>query len=400
MKIAQIAPLIESVPPTCYGGTERVVSYLTEELVKNGHQVTLFASGDSLTAAELVPCTNAALRLTRTVQDPIPYYLLMLDKVRERADEFDILHFHIDQFHFPIFRPIAQRTLTTLHGRQDLPDLQALYRGFPDMPLVSISNAQREPARNENYVATVYHGIPADLHAPSTNKGGGYFAFLGRICEEKGVDRAIVIAREVGIPLKIAAKVDKVDQAYFDEKIVPLLNKPGVEFVGEISDHAKTKFLGEAMALLFPIEWPEPFGLVMIEAMACGTPVIAFRRGSVSEIIDDGVTGHIVDGVAEAIQAVPRTLSLDRRRVRQRFEERFSSTRMAQDYLDLYTSLLGSNLKPKADRDQARLHTRVHGNGKSSQFRPEVGSKLDRHQARLQATTVRGNGNGKHSQLD
>jgi glycosyltransferase involved in cell wall biosynthesis len=325
----------------------------------------------------------------------------MLDKVRERADEFDILHFHIDQFHFPLFRPIAHRTLTTLHGRQDLPDLQALYRGFPDMPLASISNAQREPAPNENYVATVYHGIPADLHVPSAKRSGGYFAFLGRICEEKRVDRAIAIAREVGVPLKIAAKVDKVDQSYFREKIVPLLEQPGVEFVGEINEHAKTEFLSEAMALLFPIDWPEPFGLVMIEAMACGTPVIAFRRGSVAEIIDEGITGHIVDNVGEAIRAVPHTLSLDRQQVRQRFEERFSSTRMARDYLDLYSSLVGSKTGPRPDRDPASLQTTtVHrnGNGKSSLFR--AGAKQDREQARLQTTTVHRNGNGEHSQLD
>ena len=273
MKIAQIAPLIESVPPRLYGGTERIVSYLTEELVALGHDVTMFASGDSITAAKLVPCVPKALRLDASVRDPIPYYMLMLDRVRQRADEFDILHFHIDQFHFPLFRPIAGRTVTTLHGRQDLPDLHPLYVGFEDMPLVSISNAQRAPVINANFAATVYHGVPAGLHRPVTESRGGYLAFLGRISPEKRPDRAISIARAVGIPLKIAAKVDRVDDVYFRTQIEPLLEGAGVEFIGEINDHQKTKFLGEAHALLFPVDWPEPFGLSMIEAMACGTPV-------------------------------------------------------------------------------------------------------------------------------
>lgn len=371
MRIAQIAPPIESVPPAYYGGTERVVSYLTEELVKQGHQITLFASGDSLTSAELVASTGAALRLTPTVRDVIPYYLLMLDKVRERADEFDFLHFHIDQFHFPIFRPIAHRTLTTLHGRQDLPDLQALYRGFPEMPLVSISNAQREPAPTAGYVATIYHGIPAELHEANLNPRGNYLAFLGRICPEKRVDHAIAIARASGLPLKIAAKVDKVDEAYFRETIAPLLNGPDVEFVGEINERAKTAFLGDALALLFPIDWPEPFGLALIEAMACGTPVLAFRRGSVPEIIDEGVTGSIVETPEEAIRALPGVLSLDRRAVRRRFEERFSAARMARDYLSLYRSLLETpaylDLDGKGLRTQPRPN-RVNGNGKQSHF--------------------------------
>jgi glycosyltransferase involved in cell wall biosynthesis len=367
MRIAQIAPPIESVPPTCYGGTERVVSYLTEELVKQGHQLTLFASGDSLTSAELVPCTKTALRLTPTVRDPIPYYMLMLDKVRERADEFDILHFHIDQFHFPIFRPMAQRTLTTLHGRQDLPDLQALYRGFTDMPLVSISNAQRRPCAAANFAATVYHGIPKELHAANVDRRGSYLAFLGRICPEKRVDHAIAIARAAGVPLKIAAKVDKVDEEYFREAIMPLLNGPGVEFIGEINEQAKTKFLGDALGLLFPIDWPEPFGLALIEAMACGTPVLAFRRGSVPEIVDEGVTGYIVDTPEEAIAVLPEVLSLDRRAVRQRFEERFSAERMARDYLKVYHSLLRT--PARSDVEDRELETprrpgRMNGNGK------------------------------------
>jgi glycosyltransferase involved in cell wall biosynthesis len=369
MRIAQVGPLIESVPPTCYGGTERVVSYLTEELVRQGHQVTLFASGDSLTAAELVPCTSAALRLNPAVRDPIPYYLMMLDKVRERADEFDILHFHIDQFHFPIFRPIAHRTLTTLHGRQDLPDLQALYRDFSEMPLVSISDAQREAAPEAGYVATVYHGIPLDLHAANIGRRGSYLAFLGRICPEKRVDHAIEIARSVGLPLKIAAKVDKVDEVYFRETIAPLLKGSDVEFVGEINEQSKTAFLGDALALLFPIDWPEPFGLALIESMACGTPVLAFRRGSVPEIVDDGVTGSVVSTPEEAIQALPDVLSLDRRAVRRRFEERFSAPRMARDYLDIYTALLEEPLHRDIDGKGlgARPRSnRINGNGKQT----------------------------------
>jgi glycosyltransferase involved in cell wall biosynthesis len=340
MKIAQIAPLMESVPPRLYGGTERVVSYLTDELVRLGHEVTLFASADSITAAELVGCASMALRLDRNVRDPIPYYMLMLDRVRRLAEEFDILHFHIDQFHFPLFRRMADRTVTTLHGRQDVPDLKPLYLGFSGMPLVSVSNDQRRPIANAKFVATVHHGIPTDLHTPIYNPRGGYVAFLGRISPEKRPDRAIRIARTLGIPLKIAAKVDKVDEAYFREQIAPLLSDPGVEFIGEINERSKAEFLGEAQALLFPIDWPEPFGLVMIEAMACGTPVLAFRRGSVSEIIDQGVTGAVVDTMEEAVRMLPRVIALDRRAVRRRFEQRFSSARMATDYVALYRSLL------------------------------------------------------------
>jgi glycosyltransferase involved in cell wall biosynthesis len=349
MKIAQIAPLMESVPPRLYGGTERIVSYLTDELVGLGHEVTLFASADSITAAELVGCASMALRLDSNVRDPIPYYMLMLDRVRRLADEFDILHFHIDQFHFPLFRQIADRTVTTLHGRQDLPDLKPLYLGFSGMPLVSISNGQRRPVANANFAATVHHGIPTNLHTPIYNPRGGYVAFLGRISPEKRPDLAIQIARTLGIPLKIAAKVDKVDEGYFREKIAPLLSDPGVEFIGEINERSKTEFLGQALALLFPIDWPEPFGLVMIEAMACGTPVLAFRHGSVPEIIDQGVTGAIVDTVDEAVRMLPRVIALDRRAVRRRFEERFSATRMATDYVALYRSLL----KPLAISEHA-----------------------------------------------
>ena len=339
MRIAQIAPLTESVPPRLYGGTERIVSYLTEELVRQGHHVTLFASGDSVTSAQLVPCSMVALRLDPSVQDPIPHYMLMLDQVRERAEEFDILHFHIDLFQFPLFRPHKERTLTTLHGRQDLPDLRGFYFGFRDMPLVSISHAQREPLLHANFVGTVHHGIPIDLHQPVLRPRGGYVAFLGRIAPEKRPDRAIRIARRAGIPLKIAAKVDKVDQDYFRSEIEPLLKGPGVEFIGEINERDKQAFLGEALALLFPVDWPEPFGLVMIEAMACATPVLAFRCGSVPEVVEGGVTGRIVDTEEQAVAALAEVLRLDRRVIRRRFEERFTASRMAKDYLALYRGL-------------------------------------------------------------
>ena len=337
MKIAQVAPLIESVPPRLYGGTERIVSYLTEELVRLGHEVTLFASGDSITGAELAPCCTRGLRLDPTVRDIIPHFMMMIDKVRERAEQFD--HFHFDLFHFPLFRSLAARTLTTLHGRQDLSDLKPFYSRFDEMPLISISNDQRKPLPHANFVATIHHGIPAGLHRPSFAHGG-YLAFLGRICSEKRPDRAIRIARAAGIPLKIAAKVDKVDEDYFRNDILPLIEGPGVEFVGEINERGKTKFLGEAAALLFPVDWPEPFGLVMIEAMACGTPVLAFRCGSVAEVIEDGITGKVVDSEVEAIAALPEILSYDRRAVRRRFEERFTAARMAKDYVGSYRRLL------------------------------------------------------------
>ena len=355
MKIAQIAPLMESVPPRLYGGSERIASYLTDELVGLGHEVTLFASGDSVSRANLVRCVPIALRLDANVRDPIPYYMLMLDRVRELADEFDILHFHIDQFHFPLFRPIANRTVTTLHGRQDLHDLKPLYVGFSDMPLVTISNAQRKPIPNANFVATVYHGIPVHLLKPTYKPSGGYLAFLGRISPEKRPDRAIRIAQALGIPIRIAAKIDKVDEAYFREEIAPLFNLPGVEYIGEIDERAKSAFLGEARALLFPIDWPEPFGLSMIEAMACGTPVLAFRCGSVAEIIDPGVTGLIVDTMDEGIRMLPAVLALDRRAVRQRFEQRFSATRMAKDYVQVYRTVLKRRSLPERAAAVSRL---------------------------------------------
>jgi glycosyltransferase involved in cell wall biosynthesis len=356
MRIAQIAPLMESVPPRLYGGTERIVSYLTEELVRMGHDVTLFASGDSMTAAKLVGCVPQALRLDINIRDTIPYYMLMLDRVRQRAGEFDVLHFHIDQFQFPLFRHMADRTVTTLHGRQDLPDLKPLYIGFGDMPLVSISNEQRRPILNANFVQTIYHGLPADLLKPVFNPRGGYVAFLGRIAPEKRPDRAIQIARSLGVPLKIAAKVDRVDEEYFREVIAPLLDGPGVEFIGEINEQQKNEFLGEAQALLFPADWPEPFGLSMIEAMACGTPVLAFRCGSVPEVIDEGVTGFIVENLEDAVEALPRVLALDRQAVRQRFDERFAASRMAKDYLAVYRSLLKhSQTEQRQEGDEVRL---------------------------------------------
>jgi glycosyltransferase involved in cell wall biosynthesis len=340
MRIAQIAPLIESVPPRLYGGTERIASYLCDELVAQGHDVTLFASAESQTSARLVPCCDQALRLDPSVRDVIPYYMLMMDRVRSMAGQFDILHFHIDQFHFPVFRKISHKTVTTLHGRQDLPDLGHLYAGFPEMPLVSISIAQRTPIPNVSFVGNVPHGLPRDLLAPSLNARGGYLAFLGRIAPEKRVDRAIEIARAVGLPLKIAAKVDRVDEEYFHTVIEPLLGQPGIEYIGEIDDQAKSRFLGDARALLFPIDWPEPFGLVMIEAMACGTPVLAFDRGAVAEVVENGVTGHVVESVGEAICKVGRVLALDRGQVRRRFEERFTASRMTRDYLGIYAHLL------------------------------------------------------------
>ena len=296
MKIAQIAPLAESVPPKLYGGTERIVSYLTEALVDQGHDVTLFASGDSQTSAELVPITPAALRLTPGIVDTIPYHMMMLDAVRQRADEFDALHFHIDLLHLPMIQDFIGRTVTTLHGRLDLPDLPPFYRCFGDHCLVSISDHQRQPMPPVNWGATIYHGLPADLLTPSLGENEGYLAFLGRISPEKRPDRAIRIAARAGMELRIAAKIDAVDRAYWEEEIAPLVKLyPNIRFIGEINERQKADFLGGASALLFPIDWPEPFGLVMIEAMACGTPVIAFRCGSVPEVIEDGRSGFIVD---------------------------------------------------------------------------------------------------------
>ena len=343
MKIAQIAPLAESCPPKLYGGTERVVSYLTEELVAQGHEVTLFASGDSKTSAELVPCSQMALRLNPAVKDALPYHMLMLDQVRRRADEFDVIHFHIDVLQFPLIHAFADKTATTLHGRLDQADLHAFYSAFPEVPLVSISYHQRHPLpQGLNWAGSVYHGIPKDLLPFSPRPRDDYLAFLGRISPEKRPDRAIEIAARAGLPLKIAAKVDKADKDYWEEVIEPMIKaNSSVEFIGEIGEHEKAEFLGNARALLFPIDWPEPFGLVMIEAMACGTPVVAFKAGSVPEIIDNGVNGVVVETIDQAVEAVLRLESLDRAKVRAAFEKRFTVERMALGYLDIYRSLPG-----------------------------------------------------------
>jgi glycosyltransferase involved in cell wall biosynthesis len=338
MKIAQIAPLAESVPPRLYGGTERVVSYLTEELVRLGHQVTLFASGDSVTRGRLAACAPRAQRLDG-VRDPLPQLLVMLERVLQREHEFDVLHFHTEPLaHFPLFRGLRGKTVTTLHGRLDAPELQPLFREFGDMPVVSISDAQRAPAPGMNWLATVYHGLSPDVCPFNPSPRGRYFAFLGRVSPEKGLDRAIGIARRAGAPLRIAAKVDPVDEAYFASQIVPLLGGD-IEFIGELSEREKPRFLGNAMALLFPIDWPEPFGLAMIEAMSCGTPVLAWARGSVPEIVQDGASGFVVDSVDAAVARARSIAALDRMRVRRSFEKRFLAARMAQDYLSVYRSM-------------------------------------------------------------
>jgi glycosyltransferase involved in cell wall biosynthesis len=338
MRIAQVSPLYESCPPQLYGGTERVVSHLTEELVRQGHEVTLFASGDSRTAAVLEAPCEIALRLDPRCEVPLFHHLISMNRVARSADRFDIIHFHADFLQFPLFAGHWHKTLTTLHGRLDLPDLPPLLREFAMMPLVSISNAQRAPAPWANWYGTVYHGLPPGLYAPGRGEGG-YLAFIGRISPEKRPDYAIEIARRAGVPLTIAAKVDKVDREYYKTQIEPLLDNPLIEFIGEIGDDEKGAFLGDAVALLFPIDWPEPFGLAMIEAMANGTPVIALRRGSVPEIVEPGVTGFIVDSVDEAVAAIPLARRLDRSIIRRRFEERFSVERMAHDYLDLYAEV-------------------------------------------------------------
>jgi glycosyltransferase involved in cell wall biosynthesis len=344
LRIAQVAPLYESVPPKLYGGTERVVSYLTEELVNQGHEVTLFASGDSVTKSTLIPTTDCALRLNPASIDTLAHHILMLEQVSRRCEEFDVLHFHIDYLHFPLSRRLGLPAVTTLHGRLDLPDLVALYREFRDMPVISISNSQRKPLPGARWMATVPHGLPSKLYTFS-RETGQYLAFIGRISPEKRLDRAIEIAQQAGMPLKIAAKVDKVDVEYFRNSIEPLLHSKLVEYVGEIDEHEKDAFFGNAYALLFPIDWEEPFGLVMIESLACGTPVIAFNRGSVPEVIQDGVTGFIVNNVDEAVEAVNRIPQLSRTVCRRIFELRFTAERMAREYVDVYRELM-LNKKP------------------------------------------------------
>ncbi len=340
MRIAQISPLYESVPPSGYGGTERVVSWLTEELVCQGHHVTLFASGDSFTKARLVAMCPGALRTDPTCVDQLAHHLLMVERLRKQSDEFDIVHFHIDYLHFSQSRQSDINQVTTLHGRLDLPDLVPIYQEFSEMPVISISRAQRKPLPWVNWVGNVYHGLPKELFSFHPVPGK-YLAFIGRISPEKRPDRVIEIATAAGIPVKMAAKVDRVDRAYFEEKIKPLMDSPWVEFVGEIGDHDKNDFLGSALACLFPIDWPEPFGLAMIEAMACGTPTIAFRNGSVPEIIEDGVSGFIVDSVKAAVKAVERVGFIDRKSCRAAFESRFTSKRMTHDYLRIYNQMIG-----------------------------------------------------------
>jgi glycosyltransferase involved in cell wall biosynthesis len=338
MKIAQVAPLYESVPPVLYGGTERVVSWLTEELVRMGHDVTLFASGDSVTTGRLVPVCPRALRLDAQCKDAVAHHVVMMEQVFQEASNFDLIHCHVDYLHFSLSRRTNTPCLSTLHGRLDIPDLDPLFQTFREMPVVSISDAQRRPIPWANWQGTVLHGMPRQLLRMREGRGG-YLAFLGRVSPEKGVDEAIEIARRAGIPLKIAAKVDPADRSYFERQIQPLLEGKFVEFIGEIGHDEKNDFLGNAAALLFPIRWPEPFGIVMIEAMACGTPVIAYRQGSVPEVLQEGITGFMVSDCEAAVQAVKRLDEIDRRICRKHFEMHFSDQRMARDYLAIYHKL-------------------------------------------------------------
>ena len=340
MRIAQVAPMYESVPPKYYGGTERVVSYLTEELVRQGHDVTLFASGDSETSARLIPVAHRSLRLDKHCIDEFAHHILLLERVLDVQDEFDVIHFHLGYMHFPIGRRLTTPHLSTQHGRLDLADLMGLYSTFRELPNVSISNDQRSPMPWMNWVATVYHGLPESTFRFHESPGD-YFAFLGRISPEKRVDRAIEVAKRLGVPLKIAAKVDKVDVEYFETAIHPLLDHSLIEYIGEIGEGEKSEFLGHAGALIFPIDWPEPFGLVMIEALACGTPVIAYRQGSVPEVITHGVDGFVVDTIDDAVTAAAST-TIDRRKCRETFERRFSASHMATDYVSAYERVIAS----------------------------------------------------------
>ena len=345
LRIAQVAPLAESVPPRLYGGTERVVSFLTEELLELDCDVTLFASGDSTTRARLIaPCARA-LRLGGSI-DPIPHHLVMIEEVYRRAREFDMIHFHVDYLHYTATRRMRLPHLTTMHGRLDIPDLGPLYDEFSELPVVSISRSQRGPLPHARWVGNVYHGLPAELH--HLGKGGDYLAFVGRVSAEKGLDHAIEIAERSGRALKVAAKVDRVDRDYFDEVIRPMMTRRHVEFLGEIDEAEKGELLRGAYALLFPIQWPEPFGMVMIEAMACGTPVIAYRRGAVPEVLDEDVTGWVVDTIDDAVRAVDRVKQLPRRDVRRRFEQRFSSARMAREYIEIYRQILTTDARDRS----------------------------------------------------
>lgn len=350
MRIAQIAPLHEAVPPLLYGGTERVVSNLTDALVDLGHEVTLFASGDSRTKATLEAVWPRALRLDSTILDAIAPHMVLLERVRQVAHEFDVLHSHLDYLPFSLFSEINVPFLTTLHGRLDLPELQPVFTAFPEVPIISISNSQRLPLPQANWIDTIYHGLPENSLMPTNLKEPAYLAFLGRVCPEKGLDAAITIAVKSGMPLKIAAKVDKADYAYFKATIEPLLSLPNIEFVGEIREGQKAAFLSGAKALLFPINWSEPFGLVMIEAMACGTPVIAFNRGSVPEVIDHGVTGYICEDIDGAICALKRLDELSRTEIRTQFECRFSAKVMAQHYVEAYTAVSQRAMVPAVRR--------------------------------------------------
>ena len=360
MKIAQVAPLIEAVPPKFYGGTERVVAYLTDALVELGHEVTLFASGDSSTKAKLAPMWPQALRLDSTVHDHFAPVFIELETLARRAHEFDVIHSHLDYFAYPTLRLLGAPAVTTLHGRLDLPELAPLYRRFDEIPVVSISDAQRHPLPGANYAATVHHGLPRDLL--QAGPGGEYLAFLGRISPEKAPDAAIRIAAQANMPLKIAAKVDRVDEEYFKTTIEPLLKDANVEFIGEIAEHQKSDFLGNAAALIFPIAWREPFGLVMIEAMACGTPVVAFNNGSVPEVLEDGVTGYIVGGEREAVNALRNIRSLDRKRIRTEFDRRFTAHHMAQNYLKLYAQLIRDRAQPPVLVPDALMGQSLFGN--------------------------------------
>lgn len=339
MRVAQVPPLYESVPPKFYGGTERVVSYLTDELKNLGHEVVLFGTSDSITKADLFPVCEKAIRLNKDCKDPLAWHIYQLQLVHEHAGEFDIIHFHNDYLHFPISKTAGYCHITTLHGRLDIPDLKPIYQKFYDIPVVSVSNSQRIPAPHANWLATIYHGLPKDLYRQGKGEGG-YLAFLGRISPEKRPDRAVEIAQKAGIPLKIAAKVDPVDERYYEKVIQPMLDHPLIEFIGEIGEEKKEEFLGNALALLFPIDWPEPFGMVLIEAMATGTPVIAYRGGSVAEIISPGETGFIVDSIEEAISAVEQLHTINRTTCRKTFEETFTATIMAENYVLNYEKLI------------------------------------------------------------
>jgi glycosyltransferase involved in cell wall biosynthesis len=339
MRIAQVAPLFEAVPPKLYGGTERIIHYLTEELVKRGHEITLFASGDSVTTARLIPIVSESIRLNTGCIDAMAHHILELEEVMSMHEQFDIIHFHTDYFHFPLTSRSATPYVTTLHGRLDIPDLQPVYDKFPMQPVISISNNQRKPLPQANWIGNVYHGIPEELHVLQPEPGK-YLAFMGRISPEKGADKAIEIAIAANRPLKIAAKVDKADLEYYETKIAHLMDHPLITFVGEINEEQKTEFLGNAEALLFPIDWAEPFGIVMIEAMSCGTPVIAFKEGSVPEVIDEGITGYMVDTVSEAVEVIKKIPDLSRSGIRKVFEQKYTSARMADDYIKLYDSVI------------------------------------------------------------